>query len=175
MEMSFSATWSKKLLKHNFTQVSNQFLDCYTALKIASCEALFIIHCIEYKWSTKNPYPSFKTIATKMGKSRSVIQRYARSLENKGLILRVERFGLANEIDITPLIRRLEDYAELHRVDVQKGFRPYVNLDTKEDALRRFNNKTNGIESVGEIFRRRKYSQCRSLKQSSRIYGKKEK
>lgn len=158
-EKSFRASWSEGLLKYGFTQISNCFLENYHLFGISSCEALFIIHCFRFKWTVNKPYPSFETIAKAMGKDRSVIQRYASSLEKKGLIRREPQRGSTNRIDFSPLIERLEYIStNLPKGAMQKNQKPYVNLHTKEDSWRKHSNNkgiNNGIEPVGEIIKQR--------------------
>jgi len=154
-EKSFRATWSQALEKYGYTQVANRFLEYYHKLGITQEEAMFVIHCVKYKWTIESPYPSLATIAKAMGISRNSVQRYARSLQNKGLIKRIRREGAPSKINIEPLIKKLElvPYLNLDDGDNQKCTKPCPNPDTKEDpSIKKYKKKEiySGMQPIKE-------------------------
>ena len=158
-EKSIRARWSESLAtsKRGYTVVTNVLLDTYNALGITEGELVFLLEELYYKWTTKNPRPSFRTIARKMGKARNTIQNYARSLEKKGLIKRHFKKGLPSEISITPLVRILEilePHPNLDGEGVKNIIKVYQKVDTKEDALRRKDNN-NSFKEIGKLLERR--------------------
>lgn len=132
---SFSNRWSKHLKKYGHTQISGIFLNFYSLLNLSNEEVMFLIHCFSYKWTDNHPYPSFNTIAVKMGNKRNTIQGYARSLERKGFIKRINRSGQSSKIDLYPLIEileRLAPYQNSDRASVGKIIKVCLKIDTKE-------------------------------------------
>ena len=138
-ERSFRARWSEELSIHGHTQVSNVFLRNYSRLGISSVEALCVIHVFEFKWTVDCPFPSFNTIADRMGKSRNSVQAYIRSLEKRGFIKRVYVEGKSSRINLSPLIEiheRVAPYQNSDREFIKNLIRPCLFSDTKEELLK---------------------------------------
>jgi DNA-binding MarR family transcriptional regulator len=155
-EKSMRARWGSQLAnsKRGFTPVSNVLLDSYSALGISDSEFVFLVEVIRYKWTVDTPYPSLKTIAYKMEKNRSTVQRYARSLEQKGIIKRHYVEGAPSKLNLNPLIKLLEaiePYPDINREGIQNVLKVCAKVDTKEESLRRKDNK--GIKSIKEIIK----------------------
>ena len=74
------------LLEAGYTSVPNLLLNHYAKLGITSDELVFLLHLLQYKWSSRDPYPRLQTIAEKMGKSWRQAHRYAHSLKAKGFL-----------------------------------------------------------------------------------------
>lgn len=153
-EKSIRARWGEQLAtsKRGYTTVPNVLLDTYNALGITEGEFVFLMEIIYYKWTVNKPYPSFKTIANKMGRARNTVQSYARSLEEKGLIKRCFRKGLPNKIDVAPLVKALEllePYPKLDKEGIKNTIKLCQKTDTKEDKLRRKDNK--GFYQIKEV------------------------
>ena len=54
------------------------------------------------------PYPSYATLARRMGITPKMARRYAQNLERKGFLLRIRRGGgNTNRFDLTPLFDKL--------------------------------------------------------------------
>lgn len=152
-EMSFRARWSEALAKEGVTAIANFFLDNYAGIGLSVVEAMFIIHLFEYKWTVDQPYPSLKTIASKMGKSEDTVRRLARGLEEKELIKRNYRTGQTNTYNLNPLIKRLGNIlldAKLHRGGMQNECQPSAPMQTKEEPLR-INNNNTSVKSIRDI------------------------
>lgn len=157
-EKSFRSRWSEGLQKDGFTLIANAFLRNYYRIGITIEEAMFIIHCFEYKWTVRSPYPSLKTISKEMGMSRNTVQRYARSLENKGYLKRIMQKGAPSEINLEPLIKTLEQVPYLNLNIIQKCTEHHPNLDTKEEPIRKNNSNIkifSGMESIKTVIENR--------------------
>ncbi len=162
-EKSVRARWGEPLTEYGFTAISNVFLLNYFTLGITTEEALFIIHVLKFKWTVEDPFPSFETIATQMGKTRGTIQKYARSLEGKGLMQRRFRENQPSKIDFSNLIKMLINTVRQNpdRGPIKKSTPIYSNLDTKEDPLKIHIKEKNtpriyhGMNSIGNILNER--------------------
>ena len=102
--------WTDTLIRDGFTPVSDFFLKNHHRLRptIKATEAMFLIHLISHKWDLKAPYPSFTTIATRMGVTPAAARGYARNLEKNGYLIRVSRTGRSNAFRLEPLFKELE-------------------------------------------------------------------
>ena len=101
-----------ELLQASITAVPNLVLKHYVALGITPTEMMFIIHIWQYWWNEKNPYPSLRTIADRMGISWRNAQRYVASLKQKAVLVVTPRFAtglgqMTNEYDFSPLTQRV--------------------------------------------------------------------
>jgi len=99
-----------EILQHGFTTVPNLVLDHYSQLGISPSEMMFIIHVWQYWWTEKNPYPSLKSISSKMSISHRQMKNYVRSLKDKGYLIVNERIvpgvgRLTSQYDFSPLIQ----------------------------------------------------------------------
>ena len=103
-DYSIKARWGDELLDKGLTCIPNLVLDLYSKLDITSEELLFILLAFSFKWDERNPFPSCRTIAAKMGKKKRTVQAYAQSLENKGYLIRKPRLGRSSELDFSPLL-----------------------------------------------------------------------
>jgi len=86
------------------------FLRSYGSLKpyaLTVAEAMFVVQVMAYKWSDKAPFPSYSTLAKRMGVSAKMVQRYAKQLEEKGYLKREVRIGSSNAINLQPLFDAL--------------------------------------------------------------------
>ncbi len=105
-----SVRFGQEILAKGHTAIPNLVLNYYVKLGISGSELLFTIHVWQHWWSDRDPYPSLRTIATRMGISVRQAKRYVESLEAKGYLRVVERFlsdgsQTTNEFDYSPLIR----------------------------------------------------------------------
>ena len=104
-----------------------------------------------------------------MGKGDSTVRDITRSLEDKGLINRIQRNNQTNEYDFSPLIEKLKSYTQPIRKPrppspkVNRG--TYQNTATEEDEAnknkrRRPREYSGKPESIGQVIReRRNYEQ----------------
>ena len=108
---SYADRWKyPDLLKPGYLVVPSVFLRNYSKLKpnsLTHTEALFVLHLMEFKWDRNAPFPSYNTLADRMGISTKMARRYAHNLEEKGLIRRVIRIGNTNRFDLAPLFEKL--------------------------------------------------------------------
>jgi predicted ArsR family transcriptional regulator len=70
---------------------------------------------MSFKWDEKLPYPGFKTLAKRMGITDTQARSHARSLEQKGYLVRKMRKGQTNKFDLGKLFAVLELKAEAKR------------------------------------------------------------
>ena len=98
------------LFKKGYIPLPVLFLHHYADLKpfpLTSGEALFVLHLMEFKWGEENPFPGYKTLATRMGISPKMARRHAQSLEQKHYLNREIRIAQTNRFDLAPLFDAL--------------------------------------------------------------------
>jgi Helix-turn-helix domain len=103
---SFIQRWKHEaIFKRGFVPVPTLFLQHYADLKpeITPSEAMFILHLMEFKWDADHPYPGYKTLPRRMGRSEKAVQGHAQNLEIKGYLRRQLRRAETNKFDLTPL------------------------------------------------------------------------
>jgi hypothetical protein len=79
--------------------VPDSFLRLYARLKpyaLTVGEAMFVLELMSYKWSENAPFPSYKSLAARMGVTDKMVRRYAANLEGKGYLRREARIGSTN-------------------------------------------------------------------------------
>ena len=100
-----------ELLQSGYLVVPLDFLRHYNRLKPDSLthgEVLLVIHLMAFKWDQAAPFPSYGTLARRMGITPKMARRYAQNLERKGFLLRIRRGGgNTNRFDLTPLFDKL--------------------------------------------------------------------
>ena len=120
-ERSFGRRWGHdSLFERGYVPTPTSFLRLYAKLKpfpLSVGEAMFILHLMGYKWDSKAPYPSYKTIAEQMGVSDKLVRKHAQSLEVKKFLKRVERAGRTNQFDMTGLFDALADAVEKEKLE----------------------------------------------------------
>lgn len=107
---SFVERWKHAaLFEKGFVVAPTVFLQVYARLKpeITPGEAMFILHLMEFKWDADHPYPGYKTLARRMGRSEKAVQGYAQALQIKGYLHRRIRQGETNKFDLEPLFDAL--------------------------------------------------------------------
>lgn len=105
-----SVRFGEEILARGHTAIPNLVLNYYVRLGLSGPELLFTIHVWQHWWSERDPYPSLRTIASRMGISVRQAKRYVESLEQKGFLRVIERFlpdgsQTTNEFDYSALIR----------------------------------------------------------------------
>jgi Helix-turn-helix domain len=112
---SAAARWgdTPNLFAAGFIAVPHEFLRRYATLNppLSSGEALFVLHLMTFKWDRELPYPTYKTIAQRMGITDKMARRYAQSLDKKGYLRRQYQMKSANRFDLTGLFNALGRYA----------------------------------------------------------------
>lgn len=111
MSRTYAARWRHAdLLESGYLVVPSIFLRHYSQLKPYSLthgEVLFILHLMEFKWDSADPFPSYDTLARRMGISTKMARRYGKALEQKGFMRRKIRTGNTNRFDLSPLFDKL--------------------------------------------------------------------
>lgn len=106
-EHAYHKRWKHpELFDKGYIPLPALFLRYYANLKphsLTTGEAMFVIHLMEFKWDSNEPFPSYKTIAKRMGVSDKLARRHAQSLEIKKFLVRKQRIGDTNLFDLTPL------------------------------------------------------------------------
>jgi hypothetical protein len=106
---SLAARWGSNLLfKEGYVAVPAPLLRLYTRLNLSNSEFVFILELMLFKWGEQAPFPSYKTVAQRMGITIEMARKHAKSLEEKGLLKRVKRTGQSNAFDLQPLTTMLE-------------------------------------------------------------------
>jgi hypothetical protein len=113
VKRDIATRWTPTLAK-SFTGISTYFLDHYSALNppLRYSEALLVIHLIRHKWGKEAPYPSWARLAAYMGLTPMAVRNIARSLENKGYLLKAQRKTgtKTNNFHLEPLFAALEKH-----------------------------------------------------------------
>ena len=107
---TFDERWAPALKKDGHVQVSTFFLENYHRLKpydLTHGEAMFVIHLMQHKWGADAPFPSYRTLAQRMGVSVKTARRFAVSLQNKKYLHREFRIGATNLFYLDKLIAAL--------------------------------------------------------------------
>jgi DNA-binding MarR family transcriptional regulator len=68
-----------------------------------------------FKWNEQAPFPSYHTLAQRMGITTEMTRRHAKSLESKGMLKRLRRTGQSNVFDLLPLTNTLKALLELEQ------------------------------------------------------------
>ena len=125
-DFTAKARWKHpELFDAGFVSVPTHFLELYSKLNppLTSGEALFIIQLMDFKWTKAAPFPSYNTLAKRMGLSDKAVRRHAATLESKRYLQRIQRVGATNQFDLSKLFDALATAKEKHRkqTDVNGG------------------------------------------------------
>ena len=108
---AFAERWKHEaLFEKGYVPVPVSFLQRYANLKpypLTAGEALFVLHLMEFKWDSGDPFPGYKTLAKRMGVSDKMVRRHAKSLETKTYLRRKMRLAQTNLFDLSPLFDAL--------------------------------------------------------------------
>lgn len=116
MARNMASIWGEAVARRGFAQIPNylimvnQFLDEEARL---SPIQLHVIYQLVASWWEKDkpPFPSMRTIATRIGVSERQVMRSITDLERRGLLRRVKRIAgnikASNAYDLTGLINLL--------------------------------------------------------------------
>ena len=83
---------------------------------LTPAESLFVINLMYHKWDAASPYPSYKTLAGRMGISVQYARDIARALETKGYLKRQVRVGQTNRFDLNPMFVALDKHIQDQRI-----------------------------------------------------------
>jgi hypothetical protein len=112
---SLAKRWGNhaSLLEGGWVGVPVAFLTNYGNLVqyggLTAPEAMFVLQLMAFKWDEAAPFPSYTTLAKRMGITDKQARRYAKSLEEKGFLIRTARVGSSNSFDLQPLFNALAD------------------------------------------------------------------
>jgi hypothetical protein len=101
---------NKDMFNEGFIVVPNRFFQRYATLHpepLTSGEALFVLHLMTFKWEAAPPYPSYGTLAKRMGVTDKMVRRYAQRLQKKGYVMRLFRKRAPNQFDLTGFFEAL--------------------------------------------------------------------
>ncbi len=107
---AFDERWAPALKPDGHVQVSSFFLENYHRLlpyPLTHGEAMFVIHLMQHKWGVSAPFPSYRTLAQRMGVSVKTTRRFAASLQQKKYLHREIRIGATNLFYLDKLIAAL--------------------------------------------------------------------
>ncbi len=116
-DRSHAARWGGHavLFDSGYVPTPTAFLKHYSRMgtsSLTTAEAMFVLQLMVHKWDQKAPFPSYATIAKRMGISTAYARRLARDLQIKGLLRRAVRVGTTNRFDLTPLFAKLASVVE---------------------------------------------------------------
>jgi DNA-binding MarR family transcriptional regulator len=80
---------------------------------------MFVLQVMSFKWGEQAPFPSYATLAKRLGTGSKTVQRQAKALEDKGYLRREKRQGRSNAFELTPLFDSL-----LEAVILEDNLRP---------------------------------------------------
>lgn len=118
-DRSHAARWGghAELFDAGYVPTPTSFLKNYSRMGTASlttAEAMFVLQLMVHKWDRKAPFPSYATIAKRMGISAAYARRLARNLKIKGLLRRAVRVGTTNRFDLGPLFEKLAQIVQVN-------------------------------------------------------------
>jgi DNA-binding MarR family transcriptional regulator len=160
----FANKWSSAIEEHGYTNIPNLLLFKRKALGITPNE-LLVIMCIEsFRWDRRDPWPSEASISKRAHISTRSVRRLISSLESKQLVTRAHRRGQTNIYQMSPLIRKLDQYAisslpigkKRPPGEDKKRFAGRTRLSAKEDSMeldpfKKPINKSGELESLKEL------------------------
>jgi hypothetical protein len=83
---------------------------------LTASEAMFVLQLMSFKWTADAPFPSYHTLADRMGITDKQVRRYAQALEKKGLLVRSERIGTSNTFNLESLFTALHHVIKAERL-----------------------------------------------------------
>ena len=121
VDRSIVARWGghEVLNSNGWVPVERTFLEFACQMRpfcLNPTETLFVIQLMFHKWDGNAPYPSYRTLARRMGVSETYARKLARQLEAKGFLRRVVREGTTNRFDLGPLFEKLAACVEQERM-----------------------------------------------------------
>ena len=118
-EKILTKKWGSVTMDANYTVVPSALIRGQERLGINATELAVLIHLLDHWWEAgKMPFPSKRTIATRLQVGEKTVQRAVARLESGGLIKRNPRYNpktkgrTSNEYDLTPLVEALTPIAK---------------------------------------------------------------
>ena|ERR1035437_6386762 len=110
---SLAVRWgSAQLFDEGFVGVPSALLTRYAKLGLSTGEFVFVLELMVFKWNEQAPFPSYNTLAQRMGITTEMTRRHAKSLESKGMLKRIRHTGQSNSFDLLPLTNTLNTLLE---------------------------------------------------------------
>jgi hypothetical protein len=99
----------RRLFARGHLPVPSLFFERYAQLDppLNSGEALFVLQLMNFKWGGDAPFPSYLTIAKRMGISVKMARIHAQNLESKRYLWRETCAGRTNRFNLNPLFDAL--------------------------------------------------------------------
>lgn len=106
--------WGKKVMDHGFCIVPSLLFKAQGRLGLNPTQLAVLLQLCEHWWEPDNkPHPGKRRLAERLGIGPRQIQRYIASLEQAGLVKRIERRSgsgakQTNTYDLSGLVERLK-------------------------------------------------------------------
>lgn len=108
----------ERMFSVGFLVVPTKYLSHYSELGLSASEAMFVLQLMTFKWDAKAPFPTYATLAARMGVSEKMVRRYARNLERRGLLRRRFQRRSANRFDLSMLFEAVAEMPDTRKVRV---------------------------------------------------------
>lgn len=124
-------------MKLGYTQMPSILFWGQNKLELKPDEFNVLLQLVSHWWTRDhNPHLSKETIGRRMGKSSRMVQRHLTTLENKGLIKRVERYKVhrgqdSNGFDLKGLVKKLREIAPEFEKTTNQNKRRRAKAETK--------------------------------------------
>lgn len=153
-DYSLEAKWGPIIGTRSYTQIPNLLIKHRADLGITPAEWSILTSLLATKWTHNNPYPSVASLGKQTGRATISARRQLRSLSEKGLLRRIYRHNRSNEYDLTPLIDRLESYAQPTQKQIagqsKVDGRDYSKMNTNKEAAKNTSNSKR-VEPSGKL------------------------
>ncbi|MFN0146553.1 MAG: hypothetical protein ACKVT1_08590 [Dehalococcoidia bacterium] len=138
-DYSIVVRFGDAVLEAGHTSIPNLVLNHYAELDVTPGELVFMLLCLQHKWSRGNPHPSLGTIAARMDVSRRQVRTYAASLRKKGLLRVEERTDplkgqMTSVYDFGLLLAAVVRLSSTPRKDPSEGGRKFSSEGPRKDS-----------------------------------------
>lgn len=160
----FSNKWPPEVESRGFTQVPNCLFKCRAELGLSPSELATLMQLFAHDFGSKIVWPGHARLARQAGQGLTTIRTNLRKLQQKKFI-KIENKSNGNIYHLSLLIDILR-YHQCKDTDRKKtqpyqysAMSTYRNTDTKEDELKRRNNKNTGLSNIKDILGKRSYNE----------------
>lgn len=114
-EKASEQKWGKNVMEHGFSIIPSLIFKAQARLGLTGMQLAIVLQLGDHWWEAdRNPYPSKKTVAERLGIDSRTLQRHIAALEKAGYVKRIERLSklkgkLSNEYDLSGLVKRLKE------------------------------------------------------------------
>jgi DNA-binding transcriptional MocR family regulator len=138
---TFKDKWGDKIAAAGHTQLPNLLIKHMGELEVKPSEFTIIAGILVHKRSKADPFPSIRTLSMYSGLTEKSVSRLVSSLRRKRLIRTNEPNGKVNRYDFSPLVMRLESYAQSPQNQqlppAKMRVPPPTNLRDEEEAVKK--------------------------------------